>query len=626
MLTRVPELVIRAGAGFLITEQDLQILFRVTPTAILLVDREGRVLEVNTSAAGLLGRPRSQLSGIPILRWIDEEDRLRSRNHFAQALRGRTVEWPARVVRSNGSLRGVLLRVLPLERESKESQLVVFMQETEVEGDDRWAALQVRNLVEKVPGQFVALLDMGGRIRYSGGLARTLWHPDEIQVGRELEELLSVEEENPARYTALRRETSSGKPWDGVLWFSRADGASIPVQIYAVPYRGSRTNAITGTLFVGRDASLEYERRETFERAKRFSAIGELVVSIAHELGKPLARLGTLSTQLRQAASDPAGPESKLGAEVARVEHLLSTLLTFSRDIETDRQRSSVERIVEEAVAEQRYLLAEAGIALSTAIEADLPELTLDPRHMVLALRSVLENAREALGNHPGGRILVEAVGTTNGVMIRVRDNSPAGSVEWTEHGFDPFFTTKSEHLGLGLPLARGIISEHGGQIWASRGADGWTTVSIELPQEPPGSTIVFRSVPLSLGRSRPVLVVDNDPAVRSVLRKLLERVGYRVMEAWSGRSALAQITAGAPPELVVTGLRMHDGSGQWFLDQLAEDFPEISRRTVIVTADPSQSAVGQLAEKTGCPVLRKPVDMQLLLETLDELSLRSGR
>lgn len=611
----------------MITEQDLKLLFRATPTAILLVDHAGRVVETNPAASSILGRPPTQLVGNPILGWIEEEDRQRSKQHFAQALRGRTVEWPARVLRANGTLRGVLFRALLLERESSERRLVVFVQESEVEGDDRTVALQVSNLVQNIPGHCVAILDTSGRIRYCGGLARTLWHADETQVGRDFAELLSEREENPSRYEAFRRETSAGESWDGVLWLNRADGESLPVQLYAVPFRGSRTNAILGTLFVARDASLEQDSHGIITRAKRFSAIGELVVSIALELGKPVARLDTLATKLRQAAesSDPdeSGPEARLGAEVKQVERLLSTLLTFSRDQVTARRSVAIGRVVDEAVAEQKFLLTGAGIKLSTTFGATLPAITLDPRQILLVLRSVLENAREALAGVRDGRILVETVAAADGVVIRVRDNAPPSAVEWVERACTPFFTTKKEHLGLGLALARGIVMEHGGQLWAQRGADGWTTISIELPLEPPCSTLLFRSVPLSLGRSREIMVVDDDAAIRSLLRKLLERTGYRVTEAWSGRSALAQLTSGAPPELIVTGLRMHDGTGHWLLAQLERDFPEILRRTLIVTADPSQVAAGQIGAATGCPVLRKPVDFQVLLETLDELALR---
>jgi PAS domain S-box-containing protein len=607
----------------MISEQDFQRFFRATPTAILLVDRGGLVVESNPAASGLFGRSLASIVGVPILRWIAEEDRDRSKGHFAQALRGRTVEWSTRLIRGNGSHRGVLFRVLPFSREGEDDRLVAFVQPAEVEGDDRSEAVQIQNLLENLPGQFVVILDMGGRIRYSGGMARSLWYDDESQVGREFEALLGDRAGNHQRYESSRRETAAGQQWDGELWLTRADGSTIPVRVYAVPYRGSRTNAITGTLIVGRDASQEQAAREIFERTKRFSGIGELVVSIAHELGKPVARLGTLAAQIAQAQPDSSGPESKLGVEVAHLDRLLSSLLTFSREDVMARVPVSVEQLLAESVAEQRYLLTEGGIDLTLSVMPALPQAFLDARHMILVLRAVLENAREALADQPGGRILVEAVATGAGVVIRVRDNARSTAVDWVEHGFGPFFTTKPGHLGLGLPLARGIMAEHGGQIWAERSAAGWTTITIELPSEPPAEAIVFRPVPLVLGRSRPILVVDDDSSVRSVLRKLLERVGYRVTEGWSGRSALAQITSGAPPELVVTGLRMHDGSGHWFLDQLAKDFPSILRRTVIVTADPSQVAGGELAEATGCPVLRKPVDFQLLLETLDEVALR---
>jgi PAS domain S-box-containing protein len=607
----------------MISEQDLQRFIRANPTAILLVGRDGLVVEANPAASALLGRPMAVLAGAPILRWIDEEDRERSKRHFAEALRGQTVEWSTRVVRGNGSVRGVLFRVLPSTGGRGNDSLVVYIQESELDSDVRSEALQLQSLMENLPGHFVMIIDAGGRIRYSGGLARALWHDDQGQVGRDFESLLSERDENPVRYEAFRRETADGRRWDGVVWLSRADGSSIPVQIYAAPYRGTRTNAITGTLFVGRDASLEHESRDAFERAKRFSRIGELVVSIARELGKPVARLDTLGARLQQMADDPAGPASKLGAEITRLDHLLSTLLAFSRDVVVARLPVAIDRLLAEAIAEQKQLLAEDGIRLTPSITSGLPATFLDASHIARVLRALLENAREALAGQADGQILLEAVPAAAGVVIRVRDNARAGTVDWMKHGFDPFFTTKPDHLGLGLSLARGIVEEHGGQIWAERAANGWTTVSFELPHEPPASTIVFRSVPLLLGRSRPVLVVDDDASVRAVLRKLLERVGYRVSEGWSGRSALAQITSGHPPELVITGLRMQDGTGHWLLEQLAKDFPGILRRTVIVTADPAQAAVGELSAATGCPVLRKPVDFQVLLETLDEVALR---
>jgi CheY-like chemotaxis protein len=152
----------------------------------------------------------------------------------------------------------------------------------------------------------------------------------------------------------------------------------------------------------------------------------------------------------------------------------------------------------------------------------------------------------------------------------------------------------------------------------------GWTVVVAELPYRAPDSTVRFRPVPLALTRTRSVLVVDDEDAVRVGIRRFLEKVGFEVREAWSGRSALAQITVSKPPELVLTDLKMSDGTGAWFLDQLSRDFPDILRHTVIVTGDTDHTEVRRLVRETGCPVLRKPLELPQLLDVLDEVALRA--
>jgi CheY-like chemotaxis protein len=125
------------------------------------------------------------------------------------------------------------------------------------------------------------------------------------------------------------------------------------------------------------------------------------------------------------------------------------------------------------------------------------------------------------------------------------------------------------------------------------------------------------------LSHNQAILVVDDEEAIRLSMRRFLEKVGYDVREAWSGRSALAQITGGRPPDLVLTDLRMRDGSGFWFLEELERDFPDLLRKTVILTGDPDHAEVKRLVARTGCPVVGKPVELPDLLELLDEVTRR---
>src|SRR5690625_244988 len=611
----------------MISDQGLQRLYRVLPVPTVLINRYGIIIDSNPAASALFGRPVSALVDTPILRWIDAADRDRAREHFTHSLRGRTVEWTARIIRGNGALRGAQFRVASLSVRDRTAPIVVYLQETETEVYARDDAQQIRDLLEIVPGQFVSIIEPSGRLTYSGGLARTLWYDDEGFYGRNFTELLAEREENLPRYEALLRQALSGERWDGVIWLRRADQVKVPFHLYAVPYQGREARTIVGALILGRDISQELESRDEHEREKRFCHIGELAVGIAYELEQPLTRLDQIATEIEQ-DEVTGGPGERLGEEIRKMDRLLSGLRAFARDPMVTRRKVEVEPLIDEALAEQRYLLAESGIKITTSIAEDLPEFYLDTRQFVAVLRILLENAREALEGQDSGMIVLTVFVRGGRLVVRCQDNAPLERDDWVENAFDPFFTTKVGRLGLDLAVAKGIVEEHGGTIWAARSTDGWTTVgwttvTFELPSEPPPPTPSFRMAPLMLGRSRSVLVVDHDPSIRSLLRRLLERVGYRVAEAWSGRSAIAEITSGEPPELMITGLKMKDGSGQWLLEEIARDFPALSRRVVIVTADPSQIEGSQIARELEAPVLRKPVDFHILLETLDELSVR---
>jgi len=129
-------------------------------------------------------------------------------------------------------------------------------------------------------------------------------------------------------------------------------------------------------------------------------------------------------------------------------------------------------------------------------------------------------------------------------------------------------------------------------------------------------------SVPEPPGGS--VLIVDDDDTMRGVMRRMLLKAGYQVSEASSGASALERITTSRPPEFILTDLQMPEGSGYWLLDRLAKDFPQLLRRTVIVTGEPSSAAVERIARATGCPLVRKPFDFQTLVGALQEVANRS--
>lgn len=116
------------------------------------------------------------------------------------------------------------------------------------------------------------------------------------------------------------------------------------------------------------------------------------------------------------------------------------------------------------------------------------------------------------------------------------------------------------------------------------------------------------------------VLVVDDDPGVRHAMRRALERRGYRVHEADSGRDALAHLQARADVGFVVTDLVMAKGSGGWLLAQIGYEYPHLLSRTVVMSGASATTAAAHLASRWRCPVLAKPFSAPQLAGTLAQL------
>lgn len=106
----------------------------------------------------------------------------------------------------------------------------------------------------------------------------------------------------------------------------------------------------------------------------------------------------------------------------------------------------------------------------------------------------------------------------------------------------------------------------------------------------------------------RPIaLVVDDDPPMRAMARHVLEKLGYDVREADGGREAMETLRRGPLPDLLVTDLKMADGSGGWLVSQVGYEFPALVARTVVITGAASGAAAAHVAARWQCPVVAKP-------------------
>jgi len=599
-------------------------LFTDSPIGIMVLDRKGTVIDVNASGCKELARQKGRLAETPFLEWVLPADRVRARNALERIYEGEAVTWKVRVRRGDGLARLQHFQGSPLRKDGAVEGVLLFFADLPGAGDGRPEIRQLQDLLENLPGQFLLMADKRGRVRYSAGLSRTHFRDSDSVLGEDYGSLLGPEREGEENLEVLLKAVGEGNSWSGVQWHRRKDGVSFPAEIFASPYLDPRTGQVLGVLIVGRDSSPAREWKERARSVQPLAQIGALTARISQEMTRSLDRLerGFSQNGKDVGSSSIAGQELK--GELTRMKKLLNGIHEFGDRGSARREAVSLPVLTHEALERAAGRMASMGIQPVVEVPPNLPQAFADPRHVGRILDLLLDNAVEAMDGISTPVLRLEMRNGPDGVILRMTNAGASIDPEWMGEIFDPFFSTKKGHPGLGLAVAKGMAVAQEGRMWVESPQEGFLTLALELLREDPDRVRSFRPTPLNLTRSRTVLVVDDDEAIRGALRSFLEKVGYQVKEAWSGRSALAVLTSGRLPEIVLTDLKMSDGSGYWFMEELSRDFPRLVRRTILITGDADHEAATELAQSTGCPLVRKPFELPELLEILDQVALTS--
>jgi signal transduction histidine kinase len=246
-----------------------------------------------------------------------------------------------------------------------------------------------------------------------------------------------------------------------------------------------RTDQLGSQLRYATAMARAHELENQLVRADRLVTVGVMATEIAHEIGTPLSVVRGRAEQVLPVVTDARGVED-LRVVIKQVDHISATvrqLLDFSRRSPLEPLSVSLETIVERARELLQLKLEARGLQMDVRLMDDLPLLTADPDQLQQVLVNLLLNACDA--SRPGETISVAArCAPKELVLIEVSDHGSGIDAEHLDSVFDPFFTTKprGQGTGLGLPIAAGIVRNHGGQINIKSVRDEGTTVSVLWP------------------------------------------------------------------------------------------------------------------------------------------------
>jgi signal transduction histidine kinase len=244
---------------------------------------------------------------------------------------------------------------------------------------------------------------------------------------------------------------------------------------------------ITGTVLVARDVTQQKRMEEQLILTDRLASIGELSSGIAHELNNPLTSVIGFS-QLLMEGDVPANMKEDLGivySEAQRAAVIVKNLLTFARKHAPVKQLSQVNAVIEDVLRLRAYEQKVNNIEVENRLSPDLPEIMMDHFQIQQVFLNIIINAEFAMQEaHHKGKLVITKEKLDGIIRISFADDGPGISKENLKHIFDPFFTTKEvgKGTGLGLSICHGIVTEHGGKIYARSEKGQGTTFIIELP------------------------------------------------------------------------------------------------------------------------------------------------
>ncbi|GIV97604.1 MAG: hypothetical protein KatS3mg057_2261 [Herpetosiphonaceae bacterium] len=365
--------------------------------------------------------------------------------------------------------------------------------------------------------------------------------------------------------------------------------------------------------------------QEEATRAQRLRAIGQLASGIAHDFNNMLTGIMGFTNLLMLDETDPerrhmlAAIERTVGDGAA----LVARMQEFGR-VRRDQPRSPVNlnAIVEEAVEltrpRWRDTAQASGVPITLNLDlAPLPLIPGDPAGLREMLTNLILNALDAMPD--GGTLRIVTEQQAEVVLLHMSDTGVGIAPEVRDRIFEPFFTTKGiQGHGLGLAMVKAIISHHGGKIDVMSSPNSGTTFTIQLPLRS-GEIESVEEIRTVEQPGLRLLVIEDDPVVRSGLVELLRRWGHDVTAAADGEAGIAAFVPGNV-DVVITDLGMPKISGWDVIKAVRDVDPAV--RIILLTGWGNQIQLEAVLEAGANALLSKPYAPERLRALLAELTI----
>jgi PAS domain S-box-containing protein len=624
------------------------------PDAVVAVNRQGVIIQVNSQTEALFSYTRDELIGqkIEVLvpeRQRPEHDRHREQFHAKPKIRrmgsgldlyGRRrdgSEFPVEIslspiVTADGTIVLSVIRDIS-DRKRIEEDLQRANEELdrrksrELRDSQNRLALIVDSSQDAIIGK-----NLDGIItQWNKGAEHMYGYSPQEMIGRPITTLCPKDrvDEIPGILDRIRQG-------ERVEYFESVrvtkDGQRLDVSISVSPIHNAE-GQVVGASAIARDITAQKKIEDQLRQSQKMEAVGRLAGGVAHDFNNLLGIVTACSELLRGRVDDKSLEYVDNIREAAkRGASLTGQLLAFSRRQPVQAQLLDLnERLTQVSRLLTPLMGDDVEIALLPRSASAVVEL--DAGQLDQVVINVAINARDAMPH--GGRLIIEtgvfdfdeaftrehpAMTAGPYVMMAISDNGVGMDDATRLRIFEPFFTTKETGKGSGLGLATvyGIVKQSGGDIWVYSEPNRGTTFKIYLPSAEHKVGIAAETQEDALPPRREgvtILLVEDDVIMRRLTRKLLEEHGYTVLEADDGKSALDALGADRKViDLVLTDVVMKGMSGPEMVLRLIETHPAMK---VVYMSGYTGELVAHQGLEGGIQLLEKPFTRSSLLETI---------
>ena len=492
-----------------------------------------------------------------------------------------------------------------------------------------------RQLIDQSPDAVV--VHRRGAIVFTNAMAERMFGASDARplVGLPLLKLVDAADHAVVRQRLHAVETSGEPSRLTEMRLRRLDGTPFVAEVNGTPITFDGEPAIQT---LARDISERRMLEDSLRQSQKMEAVGRLAGGFAHDFNNLLTVISSYVelSLARMGSDDPLRPDleeiRRAGISAAK---LTRQMLAFSRKQALAPRAIDVNGAITGLTAMLTRVLG-AQIAVATDLRPGLGRIFADAGQLEQVLMNLAVNARDAMPD--GGTLRIEtaeldlaestdahrrSIPPGQYVVLTVSDSGVGMTPEVQAHIFEPFYTTKQPGQGTGLGLATvyGIVQQSGGYVWVYSEPGRGTSFKVFFPvhdgatDEPTKMTGEF-AIPRQDAAT--ILLVEDDPTVRGVVRRILDRSPHRVCEAGSGSAALEIFRAQqGRVDLVITDMMMPGMTGAELVRELREWQPQL--RAIIMSGYSEEATKRDWRLPESALFLEKPISPSQLTRAIGE-------